>query len=48
VTVLTFLSALITVVVVLILLEVGFYLSDVIVRKMSNLAVPGSVETEEE
>jgi len=42
------LGALITVVVILILLEFGFYLSDVIVRKMSNLAVPGSVETEEE
>lgn len=42
------LGALITVIAALILLEFSFYLTDLIVRKMSNIAVPGSVETEEE
>lgn len=42
------LYALIATAAILILLEVGIYLADVIVRKMSNLAVPGSVEMEEE
>ena len=42
------LSALVFVIILLLLLEFSYYLSDVIVRKMSNLAVPGSVETEEE
>jgi len=46
--VLGILGALITVIAVFILLEFGFYLTDLIVRKMSNLAVPGSVETGEE
>jgi len=42
----SFLGAFITVIAVLILLEFGFYLTDVIVRKMSNLAIPGSQEEE--
>ena len=42
----SFLSALITAVTLLILFEFGFYLTDVIVRKMSNLAIPGSQEEE--
>lgn len=44
----TFLTALITVIAVLMLIEFGLFLTDLIVRKMSNLAIPGSVETEEE
>ena len=44
----TFLTALITVIAVLMLIEFGLFLTVLIVRKMSNLAIPGSVETEEE
>jgi hypothetical protein len=44
----SFLSALIAIVTALILFEFGFYLTDIIVRKMSNLAIPGSAESEEE